>query len=186
MNTYPFSVFKRASRPSFLVSFKDADGKYLPPISTKKKDHDEAVQVAFLWLRDGIPQKQQAVRVHDLSLKDTVRKIKGSDDAETLLAELKQTGWIKCFVLSETQAAEDFVAFLENFWNWENSPYVKEKLRRSHSIHRRHCKIQGQAIALYWEQFLKGGFWATLPSKILTYLSTLWRKCLCLPPARMW
>jgi len=158
MNTYPFSVFKRASRPSFLVSFKDADGKYLPPISTKKKTQDEAVQVAFQWLRDGIPQKQQAVKVHDLSLKDTVRKIKASDDAETLLAELRRTGWIKSFVLSETQAAEDFSAFLTTFWDWENSPYIKEKLRKSHGIHRRHCKIQGRAIALYWEPFFKGRF----------------------------
>jgi len=165
MNAYPFSIFKRADRSCFSVSFKDSNGKYLRPVSTKKKDHDEAVQVAFLWLRDGIPQKQQAVRVHDLSLKDTVRKIKGSDDAETLLAEMKQTGWIKCFVLSETQAAEDFIAFLENFWNWENSPYVKEKLRRSHSIHRRHCKIQGRAIALYWEQFFKGRFLGDITAK---------------------
>jgi len=81
MNNYPFSVFKRTDRPCFLVSFKDADGKYLPPVSTKKKDHDEAVKVAFRWLRDGIPQKQEAINVHDLFLRDTVRKIKSIDEA---------------------------------------------------------------------------------------------------------
>ena len=47
MNAYPFSVFKRTDRPSYLVSFKDTDGKYLPPVSTKKKTEDEAIQGAY-------------------------------------------------------------------------------------------------------------------------------------------
>ena len=49
MNAYPFSVFKRTDRPSFLVSFKDADGNYLPPLSTKKKTEAEAMAEAFNW-----------------------------------------------------------------------------------------------------------------------------------------
>jgi hypothetical protein len=56
MNAYPFSIFKRADRPCYLVSFKDDNGKYLPPFSTKKKTEAEALKVAFQWLRDGIPQ----------------------------------------------------------------------------------------------------------------------------------
>ena len=43
MNAYPFSVFKRTDRPSFLVSFKDADGKFLSPVSTKKTTEKEAM-----------------------------------------------------------------------------------------------------------------------------------------------
>ncbi len=53
MSVYPFSVFKRARRPNYLVSFKDNNGTYLPPVSTEK----EAIDIAFKWLRDGIPQK---------------------------------------------------------------------------------------------------------------------------------
>jgi len=37
---------------------------------TKKKNHGETVQADFLRLRDGIPQKQEAIKIHDLSLKD--------------------------------------------------------------------------------------------------------------------
>jgi len=54
MDALPFCVFKRADRPCFLVKFKDEAGNYLPPVSTKKKDRDEAVQVAFKLLQDGI------------------------------------------------------------------------------------------------------------------------------------
>jgi hypothetical protein len=81
MDAYPFSLFKRADRPCFLVKFKDDAGNYLPPLSTKKKTRNEALQIAFKWLRDGIPQKKVnvAVRVSDLSLKDMMRKIKTGD-----------------------------------------------------------------------------------------------------------
>jgi hypothetical protein len=158
MNAYPFSVFKRTDRPSFLVSFKDETGKFLPPVSTKKKTEDEAMQVAFKWLRDGIPQKKAAVKVHDLTLKDVVRKIKTGTEVETLVTELRRLGWMKSYVLSETPAAENLISFLTTFWNWDTSPYVKEKLRKNHGIHKRHCKLQGQAIDLYWKPFFEGRY----------------------------
>jgi len=127
MNAYPFSVFKRNDRPCFLVSFKDKTGKYLPPLSTKKKTEEEAMQVAFQWLQEGIPKKETAIKVSDLSLKDMVRKIKAGDEAETLLTELRRLGWVKSYVQSETPGAVDFISFLNNFWNWDTSPYIKEK-----------------------------------------------------------
>jgi hypothetical protein len=57
VNKYPFSIFKRADRPCFLVSFKDETGKFMPPISTKKNTEAEAFKVAFQWLQEGIPQE---------------------------------------------------------------------------------------------------------------------------------
>jgi hypothetical protein len=36
VNKYSFSIFKKASRPCYLVAFKDESGKFLPPVSTKK------------------------------------------------------------------------------------------------------------------------------------------------------
>ena len=158
MNAYPFSIFKRADRSCFSVSFKDSNGKYLRPVSTGKKTENEAMQIAFQMLRDGIPQKNVAVQVSDLSLRDTVRKIKAGDEAETLLSELRRLGWVKSFVQSETPGAVDFISFLTEFWDWEKSPYIKEKRRKSHGIHRRHCSIQSGAIPLYWEPFFKGRF----------------------------
>jgi len=158
MNAYPFSIFKRADRSCYSVSFKDSNGKYLRPVSTGKKTEKEALEIAFKWLRDGIPQKESTMRVSDLSLKDVARKIKAGDEAETLLAEMRRLGWVKSFVQSETPGAMDFISFLTDFWDWEKSPYIQEKLRKSHGIHRRHCQIQGRAISLYWEPFFKGRF----------------------------
>jgi integrase len=164
MNAYTFSVFKRADRPYYLVSFKDDAGNFLPPVSTKKKTEDEAKETAFKWLRDGIPQKKAgedetaALRVNDLSLKEVVRKIRTKDEALTLLNELKRLNWIKSFVLSETPGAVDFIAYLKDFWDWDNSPYIKEKKRRAHGIHKCHCRNQLQAVAKFWEGFFNGRF----------------------------
>ena len=57
MNAYPFSVFKRNDRPCFLVSFKDDAGKYLPPLSTKKKDEAEAMRIIYCMAREKTVKK---------------------------------------------------------------------------------------------------------------------------------
>jgi hypothetical protein len=164
MTAYPFSLFKRADRTCFSVFFKDANGKYLRPISTGKKTEAEARDIAFCWLRDGIPQNQAVVRVHDLSLKDIARKIKTETEVETLVTELLRLGWMKSYVLKETPAAEDFISFLTTFWEWDISPYIKEKRRKNHGIHKRHCRLQGQAVKLYWEPVFKGRFLGEITS----------------------
>jgi len=158
MNAYPFSVFKRADRSCYSVSFKDANGKYLPPVSTGKKTENDAIQAAFAMLRDGIKQKKSALSVSALSLKDIARKIKAGDEADILMKELRRLGWVKTFVRNETPQAVDFIEFLTNFWDWDSSAYIKEKLRKSHGIHKMHCLKQKQAIALYWVSFFKGRF----------------------------
>jgi len=156
MKNLPFSVFKRADRPCYSVSFKnEATGEYYPAISTRQKTEAEAIKTAFAWLRDGIPKKLTPVKLQDLSLKDTVKKIKTKTEAEILLNEMKRNGWIKSYVLKESPAAQDFTAYLSDFWDWERSPYIKEKRRRNHGIHKAHCVRQGQAVALYWKPFFK-------------------------------
>jgi hypothetical protein len=129
MNTYPFSIYKRANRSCYSVSFKDNNGKYLRPVSTGKKTENEALQAAFQMLRDGIPQKKAAIPVNALSLNDVVRKLKGDDEAQTLLAELKRLDYVKSYVQSKSLGAVDFITFLDVFWDWESSPYTKEKPR---------------------------------------------------------
>jgi integrase len=123
------------------------------------------MKVAFQWLRDGIPQKQNAVKVHDLELKEVGRNVKTLNEAEIVISELKRQGWLKTFVINQTPQAEEFISFLYNFWDWDNSPYIKEKLRKAHSLHRRHCKLQSQSINLYWKPFFQGRYIGEITAK---------------------
>ena len=158
MKSLPFSVFKRIDRPCYSVSFKnEATGEYYPAISTRQKTEAEAIKTAFAWVRDGIPEKRLPVlKVQDLALKDVARKIKTKPEACILLEEMKRMGWIKSYVLTESPAAQDFPAFLADFWNWDKSAYISEKRRKNHGIHRAHCIRQGQAARRYWEPFFNG------------------------------
>jgi hypothetical protein len=149
VNKYPFSIFKRANRPCYVVAFKDESGKFLPPVSTKKTTEAEAFKVAFQWLQDGIPKKQETVRVKQLSLKSLVRGITTGKEAETVLKELKRLGFLKGYILAGTDKARDLAEFLAGFWDWKTSPYVQEKLRKKHGIHETHClQMPGLRICL--------------------------------------
>jgi len=156
---YPFSVFKRADRSCYSVAFKDRNGKYLRPVSTGKKNEVEAIQAAFTMLRDGIPQGKKSVTIHDLSLKDMVRRMNTETEADIVLSEMKRLGWVKSVIQKNTPQAVDFISFLTSFWNWDTSPYIIDKLRKKHSIHKMHCLKQSQAVKLYWEPFFRGGVW---------------------------
>jgi hypothetical protein len=55
-------VFKRADRRYYSVKFKsEKSGKYLPPISTRQETEAAAIRIAFDWLKNGIPQKDEAL-----------------------------------------------------------------------------------------------------------------------------
>jgi hypothetical protein len=56
-------------------------------------------------------------------------------------------------VLSGTKTAQPFIDFLIEFWDFDKSPYVLEKLRKQHGIHRMHCNQQSNAVLKYWKPF---------------------------------
>jgi integrase len=50
----------------------------------------------------------------------------------------------------------DFGEYLREFWNYERSPYIREKLRKRHGIHRRYAAGQAGSVAKYWIPFFPG------------------------------
>jgi hypothetical protein len=74
--TLPFSIFKRANRPSYLVAFKnELTGTYLPPISTRQTDEATAIKVAYEWFKNGIPNKDKVMNLKEYSLRDLAKEI---------------------------------------------------------------------------------------------------------------
>ncbi len=152
----PFSVFKRANRPSYLVAFKnEKTGNYLPPISTRQTDRTAAIKTAYDWYKNGVPQKNKVIEIKEYTLRDLAKESNLSD-AELVIHELKRRGLIKSAVLTDSKQDRDFVEFITNFWDYDNSPYVKEKLRKNHGIHRRYCHEQLGAIKKYWTPYFTG------------------------------
>ncbi|MCL2273180.1 MAG: tyrosine-type recombinase/integrase, partial [Treponema sp.] len=44
-----------------------------------------------------------------------------------------------------------FLEFLEEFWDYESSPYIREKLAHGHSIGKRHCYESMSRLNRYWQ-----------------------------------
>jgi hypothetical protein len=132
MAKLPFSVFRRAGRRFYYVAFKnEKTGEYLPAISTKQETESRAVSTAFQWLKDGIPRRGESVPLHKYSLRDMTREADISKaDCEFICKELKRRGLLKSFVMSESKQSVDFAEYLLNFWDWEKSDYIRERLRK--------------------------------------------------------
>jgi hypothetical protein len=138
----PFSVFKRAKRPCFVVAFKNPEtGKYLPPISTRQVSESAAIQTAFQWFWDGIPQQNgKTVDLKRYSLREMAKDTGlAPEDVDFIIDELQHRGILKKAVLTGTRQDREFAESLTSFWDYDNSTYVKEKLllqKQGFSIYR--------------------------------------------------
>jgi hypothetical protein len=151
----PFSIYRRVGRRYFYVSFKnEKTDEYFPAISTKQESEKDAIATAFKWLREGIPVKSTTLPAETYTLR---KMAEAADltraDAEYICQELRRRGFLETFVLSGTKMARFFVEFLTEFWGFDKSPYILEKLRKQHSIHRMHCNQQRNAVSKYWKPF---------------------------------
>ena len=151
----PFSVFPRKGRKFFYVQFKNKQGGYLPAVSTKKTTEAEALEVAFKWWREGRPTKNANITI---SLREALRTVESPSDAEFICRELKRQGLLKVYVVAHTQQAADFGNFLRGFWEYDTSPYVRERLRKNHGIHRNYTVGQKLSVEKYWVPFFNGRF----------------------------
>ena len=149
----PFSVFRRSGRRFFYVQFKDSGGKYLPAISTKQTTEEAAVEIAFKWLREGKPAGgggNIGIPLHEI-----IRNVKTASEADFICREFKRRGLLKTYTITGSRQDTEFAAFLKEFWNFDISPYIKERLRKNHGIHRYYCRSMYLDVEKYWRPFFE-------------------------------
>ena len=157
MTHLPFSISKRKGRRFFYVQFKNEKGEYLPAISTKQTTEAAAIEISFKWYREGIPIAKNSGRI-SLAMRDLLREIKSESEAEFVCHELKRQGLLKTYVVAQSRQDVDFTDYLRKFWDFDSSPYVKEKLRKNHGIHRNYTAGQKLIIEKYWQPFFRDRF----------------------------
>ena len=175
----PFSVFRRGSRPYFYVAFKNEEtGEYLPAISTKKKFEKDAVKQAWAWYRDGIPRRGGSLDIKTFSLRDAVHRADiSSPDAEFIVDELRRRGFVLSCVFAGSSCSVPFADYLSEFWDWDRSPYIREKLRAEHSIHRNYVSAMARVVKNYWVPFFPSVLLGELTSadldRFIDHLATI-------------
>jgi hypothetical protein len=74
-------------------------------------------------------------------------------NAERIVAALKTRGLIETAIVKAGPGSELFTAFLSRFWDYDESPYVRDKLAHGQSIGRRHCYDMALWLKLYRRPF---------------------------------
>jgi integrase len=154
MEHLPFCVFKRTGREFYYVKFKNASGKYDPAVSTKQETKAAAIAVAYNWLKNGKPMDEGEIIT--FSVMEAAKQIQTTAEADFVCRELKKKGLLKGFIVTESEQDVDFPSFLQTFWDFDTSPYVKEKLRKNHGIHKNYTIGQKLIVEKYWIPFFKG------------------------------
>jgi integrase len=91
-----------------------------------------------------------------ISVKDALRQVQTTAEADFICRELKRRGFLKNFIIAGSKQDVDFPSYLLNFWDYEKSPYVKEKLRKNHGIHKNYTAGQRLIAEKYWAPFFEG------------------------------
>ncbi|MGE4453115.1 MAG: phage integrase SAM-like domain-containing protein [Sphaerochaeta sp.] len=155
-------------------------GNQLSAISTGQTDRDIAVMTVSRWLAEGIPQKHIKTK-RDVSEAITVNRLFNvlqdinltNKEAEKIMTILKQRGFLKKIKDAEER---DLITYLLDFYNYDTSPYVQEKLAHGQSIGRTHCKDSINRVNIYWKKYFKGRTLASITREELREFSLSLKK----------
>jgi integrase len=155
----------------FYAELLTTAGVKLNARSTGKRTRDEALLVVAEWLKDGLPVVKQpgypaeagsakfkpiSVVADRAGILSAIKKaVLERDDAFAIVAALKAKGLIDFPVVPTGKGNVKFIDYLKEFWDYEKSPYVRDKLAHGHSIGRHHCMLNHGRVVNYWEPFFK-------------------------------
>jgi integrase len=79
-----------------------------------------------------------------------------SAGALQIVKALKDRGLIDIGAVPSGRGSVKFVGFLLQFFDYDNSPYVRDRLAHGHSIGRHYCRESLKVIRLFWEPYFRG------------------------------
>jgi integrase len=87
---------------------------------------------------------------------EALKQIRTAEEADFVCRDLRRRGLLKAYIIAGSKPDTDFPDYLQTFWDYESSPYVKEKLRKNHGIHKNYTVGQRLIVEKYWRPFFKG------------------------------
>ena len=160
----PYSIFK-ARNGIYYVQFRLSDGSRSSSKSTGCRNKTEAERKAMEWVVNGqIParinsknESESFTSVDKIKFLNDLRTTNFSEeDIKSIVNILKERKYITSAVIYQSPEDKPIEDFLLTFWDFEKSPYVKEKKLKSQSIHQSYCATMKSRVELYWIPMLKG------------------------------
>lgn len=158
----PYLIFK-AHNGIYYAQIRLADGSLSNKKSTGCRNRAEAERKVMEWIVTGniparVGSKDSKVKSIDkIRLFNDLRTAEfDSDDINNIIKLLKERNYLCSAVASTSKGSIQIEDCLENFWDYDKSPYVKEKLGKKQSIHRQYCVTLLSRTRLYWIPRLAG------------------------------
>ncbi|MDR1785208.1 MAG: site-specific integrase [Spirochaetaceae bacterium] len=160
-------------RGFWYVRLLTAEGATIGARSTGTKDREAAYLKALDWKRNGLPAARAKLpcagvtntdeRVTPetaLCVEGILRGIKRADlsgaDAMRIVAALKQRELIDIAACPAGKGQAELVPALLDFWNYETSPYIEDRLAHGHRIGRAHCEVTLRHVRKHWAASFEG------------------------------
>ena len=124
--------------------------------STGERDRDAALIIVSGWLRDGERRKVEAAFDLDGILRAIGKAELDGAGALAIVSRLKERGLIDVGAVPSGRGSVSFTDFLWNFFDYDKSPYVRDRLAHGHSIGRSYCRENLKVIRLFWEPAFRG------------------------------
>ena len=176
----PFYLYPNASGYYNVIFIDPISGKKLTDKSTHTKDKVEAAMIATTWLQNGIPESRPNARSYhatetksNLNLKSIAQTVT-EEEAQTLISMLTQRF---NFTVSEQPAVTKPIlpepekkvqkiatpkpqkagiplsSFLLNFWDFDNSDFIKRYIAHGHNMTKRHTQMMLGLVKNYWKPY---------------------------------
>jgi integrase len=160
-----FYIFKRKGNPLYYARFINEAGETITTRSTDCTNRDAAVFTVSNWLRDGLPPNRKRGNKPRLieteaSLQSILSEIAKATTLDTnaaleIVKALRERGLIDTPAVKAGPGKDEFVAFLEKFWDYDKSPYVQEKLAHGQRISKNHCQQKTMNIQNHYVPYFK-------------------------------
>lgn len=160
----PFYLSTKRHGGNFYVQFKLSDGSLSFQKSTGTPNRSEAEKIAMSWLVNGnIPKRinsaaedENKTSVEKLSLLNKLHTLAfSSEDIDSIIGILKERKYILSAMMPSAPESKPIEPFLDEFWDYDKSPYIREKKLKGHDIHRSYCETMKSRIKIYWLPRLK-------------------------------
>jgi integrase len=143
-----YYIHKRQNGFYYVEFIDKVTGTKLSARSTGETEKLKAQIKAELWLANGVPtgrQKKTRPIEQAAGIESIIRSIRkselNSDDALRIVSTLKSMGLVDIAAVKNTgRGAVPFIQFLETFWNYDESPYIKDRLAHGYRFGRHYAR----------------------------------------------
>lgn len=160
----PYFLFKMPSG-IWYARLVLSDGTQSNNKSTGCRDRTSAERVAMEWVvNNKIPSRinssQNTKRNLNLNTITVLNSLRTMDldreNVQAIIKILKERNFIHSAVLTASPESKKIDEYINEFWAFETSPYVREKKIKGQSMHRDYCEAMLMRATKYWLPMVTG------------------------------